>query len=274
MASSKKENRYASLVGYIFEHGFKEGQAEFTFTRDQFVAAAEKLNIALPKNIGDVLYSFRYRCPFPECVLKTQPEGHEWVILGAGKAVYRFKLVKKSRILPSPNLMSIKIPDATPEIISAYALGDEQALLAKVRYNRLIDIFLGATAYSLQNHLRTTVKGVGQIEIDEVYVAVDKHGRQFIVPVQAKGGKDQHGVVQTAQDIAWCQSNLPELICRPISVQFVTTTKIAMFALVMCEGEIKVAEERHYELVPAKAVTGEDLKNYSVAAMSDCRGVL
>ena len=57
MASSKKENRYASLVGYIFEHGFKEGQAEFTFTRDQFVAAAEKLNITLPKNIGDVLYS-------------------------------------------------------------------------------------------------------------------------------------------------------------------------------------------------------------------------
>lgn len=274
MASSKKENRYASLVGYIFEHGFVEGKSEFSFTRDQFVAAAAKLNIALPKNIGDVLYSFRYRNPLPECVRKTQPEGHEWVILGAGKSVYRFKLVKKSRILPSANLMSIKIPDATPEIISAYALGDEQALLAKVRYNRLIDIFLGATAYSLQNHLRTTVKGVGQIEIDEVYVAVDKHGRQFIVPVQAKGGKDQHGVVQTAQDIAWCQSNLPELICRPISVQFVTTTKIAMFALVMCEGEIKVAEERHYELVPAKAVTSEDLKNYSVAAMSGCHGVL
>lgn len=41
----------------------------------------------------------------------------------------------------------------------------------------------------------------------------------------------------------------------------------------MCDGEIKVAEERHYELVPAKAVSAEDLKNYSVAAMSDCHGV-
>ena len=85
---------------------------------------------------------------------------------------------------------------------------------------------------------------------------------------------ETNGVVQTAQDIAWCQRNLPELICRPISVQFVTTTKIAMFALVMCEGEIKVAEERHYELVPAKVVTSEDLKNHSMAAMSDCHGVL
>jgi len=269
---NKKENRYAALLGFVFEHGYRRGKTEFSFTRDQFVAAAAKLSIALPKNIGDVLYSFRYRCPLPESILKTQPEGHEWVILGAGKSVYQFKLVKKSRIVPSPNLMSIKIPDATPEIISAYALGDEQALLAKVRYNRLIDIFLGATAYSLQNHLRTTVKGVGQIEIDEVYVAVDKHGRQFIVPVQAKGGKDQHGIVQTAQDIAWCKDNLPELICRPVSVQFVSVTKIAMFALVLCDGEIKVAEERHYELVPASSVTGEDLKNYSIAAMSDGRG--
>ena len=42
-----------------------------------------------------------------------------------------------------------------------------------------------------------------------------------------------------------------------------------MFALAICDGEIKVAEERHYELVPAKSVTEEDLKNYSVAAMSE-----
>ena len=63
------------------------------------------------------------------------------------------------------DIAAIKIPDATPEIIAAYALGDdEQALLAKVRYNRLIDIFLGLTTYSLQNHLRTYVAGMGQIE--------------------------------------------------------------------------------------------------------------
>ena len=70
-----------------------------------------------------------------------------------------------------------------------------------MRYNRLVDIFLGITTYSLQNHLRTTVAGVGQIEIDEVDVGVDKFGRQFVVPVQAKGGSDKHGVVQTQQDM-------------------------------------------------------------------------
>jgi hypothetical protein len=62
------------------------------------------------------------------------------------------------------------VPDATPGIVAKYSLNDEQALLAKVRYNRLIDIFTGVTCYSLQNHLRTTVAELGQVETDEIYV--------------------------------------------------------------------------------------------------------
>ena len=53
-------------------------------------------------------------------------------------------------------------------------MNDEQALLAKIRYNRLIDIFTGITCYSLQNHLRTTVPNIGQVEIDEIYIGIDK----------------------------------------------------------------------------------------------------
>ena len=90
-----------------------------------------------------------------------------------------------NRIVPNRELVTVKIPDATPEIIAKYALSDEQALLARVRYNRLIDIFLGVTTYSLQNHLRTTVKGVGQIEIDEIYLGIDRYGAHYVMPVQA-----------------------------------------------------------------------------------------
>ncbi len=36
------------------------------------------------------------------------------------------------------------ILDATPGIIELYAFSDEQALLAKLRYNRLVDIFYQA----------------------------------------------------------------------------------------------------------------------------------
>ncbi len=58
---------------------------------------------------------------------------------------------------------------------------DEQALLATVRYNRLTDIFTGVTCYSLQNHLRTTVRGVGQVETDELYVGVDRLGKHYAI---------------------------------------------------------------------------------------------
>lgn len=88
---------------------------------------------------------------------------------------------------PREDLVWIGVPDATPELISQYALDDEQALLAIVRYNRLIDIFLGLATYSLQNHLRTTVKGIGQIEIDELYIGLDSNGCHYAIPVQAKG---------------------------------------------------------------------------------------
>jgi hypothetical protein len=106
----------------------------------------------------------------PESISSTALGGKEWIIVGTGIAAYEFRIASPAKIQPSINLKRIKIPDATPEILKKYAAGtDEQALLAKIRYNRLVDIFLGITCYSIQNHLRTTVEGIGQIEVDEIY---------------------------------------------------------------------------------------------------------
>ncbi|WP_215801546.1 hypothetical protein [Rathayibacter toxicus] len=149
------------------------------------------------------------------------------------------------RIKPNLVLTVTKIPDATPEIIAASALGDEQALLALIRYNRLIDIFLGVASYSLQNHLRTTAKGVGQVEVDEVYVAVDRHGRQFVLPVQAKGGTDEIGITQTEQDLAVCAEKWPQMLCRPISAQFAADGRIALFELALQDDQVRVRREAH-----------------------------
>lgn len=260
---ARRPNRYQAIISEVFANHHKHGSNEFEFTRDEFVAIAESLKIALPKNVGDVIYSFRYRNELPEAIRTTAANGLEWIIEGAGRACYRFKQVRLNRIVPREELLTIKIPDATPEIISAYALSDEQALLAKVRYNRLIDVFLGITAFSLQNHLRTTVKNVGQIEIDEIYVGLDRHGRQFVVPVQAKGGNDKHGVVQTQQDILCCAEKFPNLICRAVSAQFMSEERIAMFELTVRNGEIKVVDEKHYQLVPGSSISAGDLKQYA-----------
>ncbi|MDE3178929.1 MAG: hypothetical protein KGM47_04635 [Acidobacteriota bacterium] len=74
--------------------------------------------------------------------------------------------------------------------------------------------------HSMQDHLRKVVRGIGQVETDEVYIGVDKKGVQYIFPVQAKGGRDRLSVVQIEQDIAVCAAKFPALVCRPMVAQF------------------------------------------------------
>ncbi|MGA1999987.1 MAG: hypothetical protein ABSG52_08335 [Terriglobales bacterium] len=258
-----EKNRYEALISKVFHNHFKKRSSQFEFERDELQAVAKTLGIALPNNLGDVIYSFRYRRPLPADVTATAGRGKEWIIEPAGRSRYRFKLTRLGRIVPRSDLLAVKIPDATPEIIAANAKTDEQALLARVRYNRLIDIFLGITTYSLQNHMRTTVSGMGQIEIDEIYVGVNRNGQQFVIPVQAKGGTDQLAAIQTLQDIACCAEKFPNLTCRPISAQFATDETIVLFELAKDDDVIKVVEEKHYKLVPADSIQASDLKQYA-----------
>lgn len=261
--TERASSRYAKLMEKIFADRYHSGSTDVPFERVDLETAAASLGMKLPKNLGDVVYSFRYRTELPKVFIDTQPAGMKWRIEGTGTARYAFRLGPGTRIVPNEALAAVKIPDATPEIISAYALSDEQALLAKVRYNRLIDIFLGLTAYSLQNHLRTTVKGVGQIEIDEIYIGIDRNGRQFVLPVQAKGGADQLSIIQTRQDTLCCAEKYPTLICRPISAQFMADDLIALFELTLDGDDIRIVEERQYRLVPADDITAADLESYS-----------
>jgi len=146
-----KKNRYVQIIEAIFFKYYSEGASSVPFERSDIIAAANKLGIKLPKNLGDVIYSFRYRTELPQSILAKAPENAEWIIRPAGTARYAFELVQVASITPSPKLAETKIPDATPGVIEKYALNDEQALLAKIRYNRLVDIFTGLTCYSLQS---------------------------------------------------------------------------------------------------------------------------
>lgn len=258
----KPKNRYVAIIERIFETHYEKGATAVRFDRVEIEAVAKKLKVELPKNLGDLIYSFRYRTALPKSISSKSKAGCEWVIESAGRSKYVFKQVRINRIVPRAELVTVKIPDSTPEIVIGYAQGDEQALLAKLRYNRLIDVFLGLTSYSLQNHLRTTVAGVGQIEIDELYVGVDRNGTQYVIPVQAKGGKDQLSVVQTSQDLACCKEKFPSLVCRAISAQFMDDDRIALFELTVEKDEVKVVEERHYKLVPMAEISESDLLTY------------
>jgi hypothetical protein len=224
--------------------------------------ATELLGIDPVKNYGDVLYNYRFRRPLPEIINSKAPEGRFWIIRLAGKARYRFVAVETAAITPSDYVATIKVPDVTPGIIVRYALGDEQALLARLRYNRLLDICVGITCYSMQSHLRTTVPDVGQVETDELYVGIDRHGAHYVLPVQAKGRGDRLGIVQVEQDVAMCANKFRDLICRPIGAQFIAPDLIALFQFEGRGYDISLRTERHYRLVAPNELTAEELDAY------------
>jgi hypothetical protein len=262
-----KATRYAQIIERVFFDHYKAQQPskDIEFDRAEFATVAKKLGIDLPKNLGDVIYSFRYRTPLPQAVLDTASDDKEWIIVGAGKGSYRFRLVPLANIEPTAKLAETKLPDATPGLIEMYALGDEQALLAKLRYNRLIDVFLGITCYALQSHLRTTVQGLGQVETDEVYIGLDKRGAQFVIPVQAKGGSDKLSTVQIGQDFALCAELFPELVPLPVAAQFIGEDLIALFAFELQDGHPAITIEKHYRLVPE--VPEDEVRAYNARSV-------
>jgi len=259
--AEKRSANYERIITEIFRTRRPDNSFDFAFTRDDIVDIAAELELDRPKNLGDVIYTFRFRRNLPDEITSLAPQGKEWIIRLAGDGMYRFALTALGRVVPNEQLQKIKIPDATPGIIEKYALTDEQALLAKVRYNRLLDVFTGVTCYALQSHLRTKVEGIGQCEIDELYVGVDRSGTHYILPVQAKGGNDKLGAVQIEQDIAVCTAKFPELVCRPIGAQFVGDS-VALFEFTSEPQDISIARESHFRLVSATDISADDLARY------------
>ncbi len=258
-------DKYSRVIEWVFMKFYKRNAKVVPFSRDDLVTAHDVLNLPRTKNIGDIPYSFRFRKDLPESITKTTPPKTEWIILGAGPANYEFRLAAPGKISPSANRERIPVLDATPEIVRQYAPGtDEQALLARARYNRLIDLFLGLTCYSIQNHLRTTVVDVGQIEVDEIYLGVNKRGAHFVIPCQAKSPGDRFGIVQVMQDMLLCRQKYPTAICRPIALQFQDENDVAILELSTSNDDdilrLNVVDEKHYRLSVRSEISAEDIQ--------------
>ncbi len=269
------QNRYLDIIKWVFRRNFQDGSIEVSFPRSELAEAARNLGLEVPKNLGDIVYSIRYRTNMPEEIDKLAPQGMTWALFPAGRSHYAFRPVAINQIEPRAGLARIKVPDSTPGLISRYAMSDEQALLAMVRYSRLLDIFTGMACYSLQNHFRTSVEvqGAGgaksskaQVETDELYVGIDRHGSHHIFPVQAKGGTDRLSIIQIWQDFLVAKQKFGNLTARPIATQFLDDKSIALFEFSESGNQISITRERHYSLVPTGELTDQDLEEYRVAA--------
>ena len=107
------QTRYAQLLEAVFLQYYQEGATEVTFDRSALIQAAKELSITLPKNLGDILYSFRYRTFLPASIVAKAPQGSEWIIRPAGRARYTLALTTTAVLVPSVLLVETKILNAT-----------------------------------------------------------------------------------------------------------------------------------------------------------------
>jgi hypothetical protein len=215
-SDENESKEYDQVVAELFQRLYKKGATRLPFSKSDIERVAADLKLSI-RNLPDITYTYRSgRSPLPPEILK---HGH-WAIDGAGKSKYVFVRMSRAPYFDLPEDMDVtSIPDATPQIVLEYQSNDEQAMLARVRYNRLVDTFTGLTAYELQGHFRTTIPGMGQVEIDDLYLGVNEDGEWSVMPIEAKVGDELLGVVQIRALTLFAQSRFPKLRIRPLGIK-------------------------------------------------------
>jgi hypothetical protein len=247
MKEPTTDNSYDQVIAHVFRRRWTEGATEVFFSKDDLIDAAHELKLRI-KNVADILYTFRSRRGLPAGIAALG----QWVISSHGSGRYAFTALSGQTLVEVPiSLKCYPIPYAVPEIVAANLAEDEQGLLTIVRYNRILDVFTGLACFHLQSHVRTQVKGHGQVEIDDLYVGIDKDGRGFVLPVEAKDAGESLGVDKAVALTLFAQAKYPELICRPIAI---IREGPEQFACVEFEpatslAKVAVLEMRRYRLV-------------------------
>src|SRR5574341_358818 len=249
----KNLKEYDRVIIHVFEklYNTQLDSERLPFSKEDVVQAIDELGLVI-NNVPDIPYTYRTgRSPLPDSILAHG----QWAIDGAGKGRYFFVRLERSPYIDIPqDIEATLILDSTPQIILKYQSTDEQALLARLRYNRLVDIFTGLTAYHLQGHFRTTVEELGQVEIDDLYIGVDTDSNGYGLPVEAKSEspKDRLGVIQITQMVKFARQNFEGLPIRPIGIKAMPADGSLMFFEFTVEEDPDQVETRRikrYRLV-------------------------
>lgn len=238
---------YEIIITKIFEKKYTTDLEIINFSRDEISEICSEYNIRIPKNIGDLIYSYKCRRKsLPTSIKLTAPNDKEWIIRQNGFGLYQIALIKKVD-LNLTEMEPIYIHDRTPKIVKETVINNEQSMLAICRYNKILEKFVGEGVHLVQSHLRTNIKGLGQIEIDELFVS---HDGKTIFPVQAKNDKEKLNTPQTIQDIMLCEVYYPQMVCRPVIVKQISPTELVFIEMGQTtNGEIFIKTEKRFKFI-------------------------
>jgi len=220
-------SQYDEVILEVFLNHYQEGTDYLVFRKDELEETCRKRGIVV-RNIPDIIYTYRARRMLPDRILAA---GH-WAIESIGRGLYAFRLLRNPPHfeIPFGDYAPIDIYNAIPEVVEGLLRQDEQSLLTRLLYNRLVDIFTGLTCFHIQNHYRSFVADIGEVELDALYVGVDKTGALSVLPIEAKSHAESEmiGRVQVSQMAKLVRQDFPELHRRLLAVKALADGTIAM----------------------------------------------
>ena len=242
--------QYDEVIQEVFLRHYAENSNRLPFAKDELVEICLKHGLTV-RNIPDIIYTYRVRKPLPAAILA---KGY-WAIEPAGRGQYAFRLLKDSPRfeIPFMDYAPVDIYNAIPEVVEGLLRHDEQSLLTRLLYNRLVDIFTGLTCFHIQNHYRSFVYEMGEVEIDSLYVGVDNRGVLCVLPIEAKSQADSEmvGRIQVSQMARLVRQDFSELERRILATKALQdgTIAFAEFSDDEDPDDIKIISVGRYRLI-------------------------
>ncbi|MBL9104047.1 MAG: hypothetical protein JNL82_24090 [Myxococcales bacterium] len=204
----------------IYRLKYQEGASTIDFSLDDVRMVAADLGI-VTRNPGDVIYRMRSRTLLPAPI---RDNGFN-ILRQIGRGHYRFERavstlmeIADETIIDTIDTTPLPVRRLLPELLAEI---DEQGLLSVVDYCKLLSHFTGLQVFRLRSHVRKSVAGVGQVEVDEVDVgvALRDDDAPIIFPIEAKAALDPVNRVQIANQVIFALQHFPGHEVRPIVVK-------------------------------------------------------
>jgi hypothetical protein len=255
---------YVPVILKLFQDRWRPGAATVVFSLDDVRTAVEAVRAASDnpdaissRNPADVIYRMRSRTKLPPEILDR---GFH-VLRAVGRGRYQFEKASSGIIEVPVNALTPAI-DQTPMPVrrllpETMAEMDEQALLSVVGYCCLLDHFTGMKIYRLRSHVRKSVPGIGQAELDaiDVGIAAGEDEVPVVFPIEAKAVSDELNRVQIFNMIQYAAHYFPGLKVRPLAlkVDYQSAVHFMEFNVAARPGELRILRSASYAINTSEA---------------------
>ena len=176
------------------------------------------------------------------------------VLRAIGRGQYQFERattgifeVPASEPTAAVDLTPMPVRRLLPETMAEM---DEQALLTVVSYCNLLESFTGMKVFRLRSHVRKSVPGVGQAELDAIDVGISSAEDEVpvIFPIEAKAAADALNRVQIHNMLRYAQHYFPGLQVRPLAVKvdYQSVVHLLEFNVATKAGDLRITRCASY----------------------------